>query len=324
MYKGVKLMVENNRTEFKAVLNDKLEKEIVAFLNNHEGGILYIGMDDEGNPVENPEIDSVQLKIADRIKNNILPSTLGLFDIVTETIKGIAVIKIIISSGLEKPYYLKSKGMSPGGCYMRLGASTQPMPTALIDELYAKRIHTTLRNIPSPRQDLTFAQLKIYYQERGLELNNRFANSLELLTPDGRYNYVAYLLADENGVSIKVAKYAGKDKVDLKENEEYGYCSLVKATNFVLEKMKIENVTTVLITSTRRREENLVEPVSMREALINAIVHNDFSQEIPPVFEIFSDRMVFTSYGGLIQGQSKEDFFSCSSMPRNRELMRVL
>ena len=61
----------------------------------------------------------------------------------------------------------------------------------------------------------------------------------------------------------------------------------------------------------------------MREALINAVVHNDFSHEIPPVFEIFSDRMEFTSYGGLIQGQSKEDFFSCSSMPRNRELMRV-
>lgn len=33
--------------------------------------------------------------------------------------------------------------------------------------------------------------------------------------------------------------------------------------------------------------------------------------------------MEFTSYGGLIQGQSREDFFSCSSMPRNRELMRV-
>lgn len=61
----------------------------------------------------------------------------------------------------------------------------------------------------------------------------------------------------------------------------------------------------------------------MREALINAIVHNDFSREIPPVFEIFSDRIVFTSYGGLLPGQSEEDFFSCSSMPRNRELMRV-
>jgi len=206
---------------------------------------------------------------------------------------------------------------------MRLGTSTQPMSPTLIDELYAKRIHTTLRNIPAPRQDLTFAQLKIYYQERGLELNKKFASSLELLTPEGKYNYIAYLLADENGVSIKVAKYAGTDKVDLIENEEYGYCSLIKSTYHVLEKMKIENITKTRVTSSKRIEKNLVEAVPLREALINAIVHNDFSREIPPVFEIFSDRMELTSYGGLISGQSKEDFFSCSSMPRNRELMRV-
>ncbi len=107
------------------------------------------------------------------------------------------------------------------------------------------------------------------------------------------------------------------------ENEEYGYCSLIKATNNVLEKMKIENVTRAKVTSTKRIEKNLVEPLPLREALINAIVHNDFSKEIPPVFEIFSDRIVLTSYGGLIPGQSKKDFFSCISMPRNRELMRV-
>lgn len=71
-----------------------------------------------------------------------------------------------------------------------------------------------MRNIPAPRQDLTFAQLKIYYQERGLELNNRFAQSLELLTPDGQYNYIAYLLADENGVSITI--FPGKYRQFLK------------------------------------------------------------------------------------------------------------
>lgn len=131
------------------------------------------------------------------------------------------------------------------------------------------------------------------------------------------------MLADENGISIKVAKYAGTDKVDLIENEEYGYCSLIKATHQVLEKLKIENITRAKVTNTKRVEKNLVEPIPMREAVINAIVHSDFSREIPPVFEIFSDKMVFTSYGGLIPGQSKEDFFSCSSMPRNRELMRV-
>lgn len=97
----------------------------------------------------------------------------------------------------------------------------------------------------------------------------------------------------------------GTDKVDLIENEEYGYCSLIKATNQVMEKLKIENSTMTKVTSTKRIEKNLVAPIPMREAVINTIVHSDFSREIPPVFEIFSDRMVFTSYGGLIPGQSE-------------------
>ena len=98
---GRSMLQESNRIEFKAELNDKLEKEIGAFLNNKEGGVLYIGVDDNGNPVGMPNIDSMQLKIADRIKNNILPSTLGLFDIVIEEIDKVSVVKILISSGLE-------------------------------------------------------------------------------------------------------------------------------------------------------------------------------------------------------------------------------
>ncbi len=87
-----------------------MEKEIVAFLNNREGGVLYIGLDDDGHPLMNKDLDATQLKIADRIKNNILPSTMGLFDIVTEIIENVPVIKIIVSSGLEKPYHIRSQG----------------------------------------------------------------------------------------------------------------------------------------------------------------------------------------------------------------------
>ncbi|MCM1538223.1 MAG: ATP-binding protein [bacterium] len=61
------MLRESNRIELKVMLNDKMEKEIVAFLNNREGGVLYIGVDDKGNPVEIQNMDSMQLKIADRI-----------------------------------------------------------------------------------------------------------------------------------------------------------------------------------------------------------------------------------------------------------------
>ena len=82
--------------------------------------------DDNGRPVGISDIDSTQLKIADRIKNNILPSTLGLFDIVTEEIDNISVIKILISSGLEKPYYISSHVTSES-CSAPRFASTQSM-----------------------------------------------------------------------------------------------------------------------------------------------------------------------------------------------------
>lgn len=233
------------------------------------------------------------------------------------------IVKIIVSSGTEKPYYIKSKGMSESGCFIRVGSSVQGMTSRMIDELYQKRNRAALGLMTSPRHDLTFRQLRIYYEEKGLELNERFKNSLELLTENGEDNYVAYLLADENGVSMKIAKYAGADKVDLVENEEYGYCCLIKAAERILDKLIVENRTFAKITPTTRQERSMVNRVALREAVINAIVHNDYSSGVTPLIEIFADRFTVTSYGGLVEGMTQEDFFSCYSKPRNRELMRV-
>jgi predicted HTH transcriptional regulator len=175
----------------------------------------------------------------------------------------------------------------------------------------------------SPRQKLTFKQLGIYYSEHKKKLNEEFLASLDLIDDEGRFNYAAYLLADENGVSVKIAKYSGTTKVDLIENEEYGYRCLITATYRVLEKLKVENRTFTKITATKRLERQMVDGLALKEVFINAIVHTDYSREVPPVVEIFSDRLTITSYGGLPPGLSRENFFRCRSMPRNRELMRV-
>jgi len=67
----------------------------------------------------------------------------------------------------------------------------------------------------------------------------------------------------------------------------------------------------------------MIDKIALREALINAIVHNDYTREVPPVIEIYSDRLTITSYGGLVYGLSLEEFFRGRSMPRNREIMRI-
>jgi len=134
-------------------------------------------------------------------------------------------------------------------------------------------------------------------------------------TLDGDYNYVAYLLADTNGTSIKLAKYVGTNKIDLVENNEYGYCSLIKSTHKVLDKLDIENKTAAKITHKTREEKPLWNKVALREAVINAIVHNDYTTELPPVFEIYSDRIEITSSGGISTIKNLEDFFAGYSKP---------
>jgi predicted HTH transcriptional regulator len=315
--------MESNRIEYKQQLTDDLEKEAIAFLNYKEGGVIYIGIDKTGDSVGVSDIDSDMLKIKDRLKNNIMPSCMGLFDVAVETIDSKEVIKITLASGTEKPYDIKKLGMSEKGCYIRTGTAAEPMTARQIEYLFAKRVRNSLGKIQSPRQDLTFEQLKIYYEAAGKTLNSQFPKNLELLTDQGKLNYVAYLMADVNGMSMKVAKYNGKDRVHLAENYEYGYCSLVKATKQILEKVELENKTFAKITPKERIETRLWDMIALREAIINAIVHNDYTREVPPKVEFFDDRIEITSYGGLPDGLSEEDFFEGVSMPRNKEIMRI-
>lgn len=315
--------LETNRIENKEQLNEDFEQEVIAFLNYKEGGIIYVGINKNGQVVGVENTDLTQLQIKDRIKNNIQPSTLGLFDVTVETIENKEVIKVIISSGTEKPYYLRKKGRTPEGCYIRVGSSKERMTERMIDDMYARRIKNTLKEIDSPRQELTFNQLKIYYEEHGLKLNDNFLQNLDLLTSEGKYNYNAFLLADENTVSIKLVRYLGTNKLELLENLEFGNRCLITATQRILDRLDVENTTYAKIEYFGRKEQEKIDSKALKEAVINAIVHNDYSYGNSPIIELYSDRIEITSAGGLPQELSQEEFLEGVTAPRNKELIRV-
>jgi ATP-dependent DNA helicase RecG len=316
-------MKESHRVELKLSLTDSLEKEVVAFLNSREGGFIFLGIDDQGGVQGVDNSDSLQLQIKDRIKNNIHPTCMGLFDIIGEELNEKDIIKIIIASGPEKPYYLKKQGMSEKGCFIRVGTAAEPMPTRMIENLFSRRTRNSIGKIRSNQQKLKFEQLKIYYEASGKPLNSKFASNLGLQTEDNQFNYVAYLMSDINTMSFKVAKYKGKNRVHLIENNEYGFCSIIKAVKQILDKFELENRTKTQITSKERIDTRLWNAIALREAIINAIVHNDYSNEVSPKFEIFDDRLEITSAGTLPDTLSKEEFFEGFSLPRNQEIMRI-
>ncbi len=315
--------IEDSRNEFKELLNEKLEKEIISFLNAN-GGNLYIGVSDKGEIVGiADDIDQLQLTVKDRIKNNILPFTVGLYDIEVKEYDGKKYLHIIIASGNEKPYYLRKKGMTSEGCFIRVGASCEQMSQKQIEEFFAKRTRNSLNNIVSPTQDLSFSQLKIFYEEKKYKINDNFLNQLGLIMEDGKYNYLAYLLADDNDISIKVATYSGNDAYDLIECEEYGYCCLIKAAKNVINKFEQINKTFTKITSEDRKEVKMFDIVSVKEAITNAFCHTLWERENPPKFEIFNDHIAISSTGGLPFNVTETDFLKGFSAPTHPELMRV-
>ncbi|MBP3920570.1 MAG: ATP-binding protein [Bacilli bacterium] len=175
-------VIEDRRNEFKIKLTDDFEKEVIAFLNT-EGGNIFVGMDDSGNIVGNiGNIDLLQRTIKDRIKDNIRPSTLGLFDVVVNQIGEKKYIQVVIAKGSEKPYYINGICMTPDSCFVRIGSSIQSMEMEMILNLFSKRTRNNLKNIKSPNQELEFKILKIYYHEKGFEINDNFSlNSPKVL-----------------------------------------------------------------------------------------------------------------------------------------------
>ena len=133
--------------------------------------------------------------------------------------------------------------MNPDGCHIRIGSSRESMTEKMIENLISKRFKPSLKEIKAPKQNLTFKQLKIYYEEQHINLGENFLQNLDLLTSEGELNYIAFLLADENNVPIPVVKYSGTTKKEIVENEDYGNRCLITAAYKILDKLDTENRT---------------------------------------------------------------------------------
>lgn len=316
-------MHENEMVEFKEKLNDRLEREVVSFLNTPHGGTVYIGIADNGTVVGVDGLDEKQKEIKDRIKNNISPSTLGLFEIATPEIEGKNCIQIIVSGGNQRPYYLKRNGMSPEGCFFRIGSTTEKMTEGMIMNLFQKRQKETLISKISPRQNLSFNYLKGQYREKGFEVEDNFLIQLELYTEDREFNYLAYLLSDQNALQFQYARYSGDDVFDLAEYRDFCNQSILKTTVDILSFIQNKNTTFSRITLKGREDRQKFNGIAMRELVVNAIVHNNYFSSGLPTFEEFSNRFEISSSGGLPEGFTREDFLAGYSLPVNPELMRV-
>ena len=325
---GLSIMkyVESEHTELKRTMSDSLPKEIVAFLNSG-GGTIYIGVGDDGSIKGVDDLDETLKKLADLIEFQILPDCRELVSLGTRYENGRHVVEIDVQPG-QALFYIRKYGRSAMGCYMRTGSTCRAMTEDQINRLQMKYLSfgADITEMPGRIASPSFQILKIMLVEKGFTVSDdTFEQNLKLRTSDGRYNRQADLLCDKNEFSIKVVRFAGRDKGDgiLRRNEYGGKCLILAMQQAYDFCAQVLNETAVSFSDGVRQDHPLFSRTAFREAWFNACLHNLWADGTPPAIYVYTDRMEIISTGGLPLNLSKEDFFKGVSKPVNEELARL-
>lgn len=321
---SVKKYVESESVELKEKYTENIVREIVSFLNTN-GGTIYIGINDNGDVVGVDKVDEVLRKISDVITTQIEPNPQDEINSELKFDEGKIIIVLNIDKGRRPIYCQKKYGFSSSGCTIRIGTTNKEMTPYQIRIRYEQKFTDTeyMLQKRSSLAELSFRELKIYYSERGFRTNEKsFESNFNLKNNHGEYNLLAELLADRNNIPFIFVKFKGKNKASISERSDYGYGCLVTTYMKLKNRLEAENII-ISDTKVRPREDMfLFDFDAVNEAVINALVHNDWLVTEPQI-SMFEDRLEILSHGGLPMGMTEAQFFEGISKPRNTTLMRI-
>ncbi|MCT4612080.1 MAG: putative DNA binding domain-containing protein [Clostridia bacterium] len=311
---------ESEYLELKREVTDDLAKEIIAFANTN-GGKIYIGIDDNGKVIGVSKPDLVSQKVSNIITDSIDPDLMSSINIENLRIEGKEIIVIKILEGEDKPYAIRSKGLSSDGVYVRIGTTKKQASRELIRRMIFDSSGISYESIKSREQKLTFNYLEKKFRDKNMDYK---FDVLGLKNDDGEYNFAGYLFSDQNTYDLKCATYEGLTKVIFRDRE---ICegSLLESLDKALLYAKYHNMTRGVITSNPQRIDQQDYPGdSIREALINGVIHKDYYMNGSTRLEFFDDRVEITSMGGLKKGMTKDDMLNGITSYRNPIIMRIL
>ncbi len=238
---------------------------------------------------------------------------------------GHTLIFLLIPKGNKNIYCQKKYGFSSNGCCVRIGTTCKAMTQEQIRIRYENNFLDVEYMVKkkSYMTELSFRELKIFYAEKGYHIDEKsFEQNLHLRNEDGAYNLLAELLADKNDIPFNFVKFQGDDKSAISERNNYGYSCLLTTYEKVKNRLIAENICVSDTTIRPRKDRYLFDYDCVNEAVLNALVHNDWTITEPQI-SFFSDRIEILSHGGLPRGMTRQDFFDGISRPRNTTLMRI-
>lgn len=312
---------EGETVELKEIVVDDIKKEIIAFANCG-GGKLYIGVRDDGTiiGVDNP--DESALQVSNMIRDAIKPDLTMFLHYETLEVEGKHIVAIDVQRGTERPYYIAKKGLRPEGVYVRQGYSSVPATDTAIRRMIKETDGDRFEEMRSLEQDLTFESTAKEFALRQIDFGPQQMQTLKILNNDGIFTNLGLLLSEQCVHTIKVAVFQGSDQSVFKDRREFTG-ALTRQLNEVYEYIDLHNQTRATFDKLLRIDTRDYPETAVREALLNLLVHRDYSFSASALISIYSDRIEFVSVGGLLPGIDLDDIMVGLSVCRNQNLANV-
>lgn len=312
---------ESETVELKTIIVDDIKKEIIAFANC-QGGKIYIGVQDNGEVIGMDDPDGAALQISNMVRDAIKPDLTMFLHYETLKIGAKSIIAVDIQRGTERPYYIAKKGLRPEGVYVRQGYSSVPATDTAIRRMVKETDGDSFEEMRSLEQDLTFEAAQKEFSERNILFGSIQMKTLGIMSQDGIYTNLGLLLSEQCVHTIKAAVFEGTSQSVFKDRKEFSG-SLFKQMGAVYDYIDFHNQTRSTFDKLRRIDTRDYPEVAVREALLNSLVHREYSFRASTLISIYSDRIEFTSIGGLVSGVTLNDVLMGISVCRNTKLANV-
>ncbi|PAT36217.1 helix-turn-helix domain-containing protein [Vandammella animalimorsus] len=326
------LQPEGKTLEFKRDLSSPRNalKTLVAFANS-AGGRLVIGVDDARQVTGVAEPLDEEERICNLIADSIAPRLVPQVELASIDGRTVLVVEVFPSN--SRPHYLKSLGPQQG-VYVRLGSSSRQAGPELVAELGRAAQGVVFDELPMPElgpQDLDLQAAQRWFGPRRI-LDEKALTTLKLLRHEqGRLvpTQGAVLLFGKTRAQyfpdawVQCGRFRGRDKVEIFDQTEI-HEHLPDAVTAIELFLKKHAFKSAQFGAMRRKDVWSIPLGMLREAIVNALVHSDYSQRGTPIrVAFFDDRIDIESPGLLLPGMTVEDMKNGVSRIRNPVIARV-
>lgn len=315
---GMIMNGESENIEFKSCFTNDIYREVIAFANT-AGGVIYVGVDDQGQRIGVDDVDAVYTQITNGIRDAISPDV-TLF--VHYSLEADKVIRIEVGEGGAKPYFLKGKGLKPSGVFVRQGTSCVQASFEMIRNMIKEADGEIYEEMRTLQQALTFEETKQAFTRYQVDFSEDKYLTLGIKDAHDQYTNLGLWLSDQCMHTVKLAYFADDANTKFLDSCEIGG-SLFSQLDGSFKYLSLLNHTASRIDGLERTDFPDYPEDAVREALLNALIHRDYSFSGSIIVNVNSKCMRFISIGGLQHGISLEDIRRGISQLRNRRLAGI-